>query len=497
MHDIAETLRACAQEQLNAWDVPSLSLCLVKDGKTLLCGGVGLRDDSSLPADGKTLYQIASCTKAFTATAAAVLATEGKLDFDVPVIEYLPSFRLNDRYATENLTLRDFLSHRSGLPRHESAWYGTGFTREQLMKNLKDLPLSAPIRYRFQYSNFNYLIAGAVIEEVSGLPFEDFLKEKLLLPLGMARSETYLSAMRGADNAALPFDHDREYTMTGKRCIPFYRSPAEDDEGRIGDPTAAAGCVCSCAEDMEKWLRFNLNRGKVGERQLVRGDLMDLLATSHIDTGDGGAYGPQRAMTSYGLGWSLYSYRGHKMLEHGGNINGFTTSTALVPDLDLGVFVSANMNVTLLPDALVQTAVDLALGETDGDWFRRLKAHNQAMFEGVVSFFAAFGGEAVPGTKPSHALSDYAGVYEAPGYRRFLIEEKDGRLTADFNHFFVGLKHHHYDTFSTDGPIGELPAGLTLTFAADPRGAVSALSVTLGSEKGLKPIVFTKSRSSF
>lgn len=143
MNNFAQSLRAQAAEQAREWDVPSLSICVVQDGKTLLCDGIGMRDNASRPADAQTLYQIASCTKAFTATAAAVLATEGKLDFDAPVIEYLPAFRLNDRYATENLTLRDFLSHRSGLPRHEYAWYGTGFSREQLLKNLKDLPLSA------------------------------------------------------------------------------------------------------------------------------------------------------------------------------------------------------------------------------------------------------------------------------------------------------------------------------------------------------------------
>ena len=121
MNNFAESLRAQAAEQARAWDVPSLSICVVQDGKTLLCDGIGMRDNASRPADAQTLYQIASCTKAFTATAAAVLATEGKLDFDTPVIEYLPAFRLNDRYATENLTLRDFLSHRSGLPRHEYA----------------------------------------------------------------------------------------------------------------------------------------------------------------------------------------------------------------------------------------------------------------------------------------------------------------------------------------------------------------------------------------
>ena len=130
--------------------MPSLSVCAVRDGQVLFAEGIGARDNAGAEADGKTLYEIASCTKAFTATAAGILATEGKLDFDAPVIEYMPDFRLEDSYATEHLTIRDFLSHRSGLPRHEYAWYGTGFTREELFRNLRYLTINAPIRYRFQ-----------------------------------------------------------------------------------------------------------------------------------------------------------------------------------------------------------------------------------------------------------------------------------------------------------------------------------------------------------
>ena len=492
--DFAAKFSAKIEEQLKKWEIPSASIAVVKDGQTLLAKGFGMLDNDKTPADADTLYMIASCSKAFTATAAAVLATEGKLDFDTPIIEYMPEFRLNDSYATANLTVRDFLSHRSGLPRHEYAWYGTGFTRDQLMKNLKDLPLSAPIRYTFQYSNFNYLIVGVLIEKISGMPFEDFLAEKLLRPLGMDKSVTYLGLMRNAKNRALPFTHAVDYTMTGIRSIEFYKSPAESDEAgaMVNDPTAPAGCVSSCASDMVKWLNFNLNKGKVGDTQLVREDLMDLISTSHVDTGNGGAHEPQRTMTSYGLGWSIYSYRGMKMMEHGGNINGFTSSTAFVPAKGIGVFVSVNMDVALIADAVVQYAIDELCGYEDADWFERMYKYNGDMFEYVKNFYASMGGEKVEGTVPSHPIEEYAGTYEAPGYRRFLITEKDGQLTCDFNTFVVGLKHHHYDSFQTAETVGELPPGMVLTFAADPKGAIRTLSVQLGSEKGLKPIVFTK-----
>ena len=492
--DFAAKFSAKIEEQLKKWEIPSASIAVVKDGQTLLAKGFGMLDNDKTPADADTLYMIASCSKAFTATAAAVLATEGKLDFDTPIVQYMPEFRLHDSYATEHLTVRDFLSHRSGLPRHEYAWYGTGFTRDELMSNLKHLFLTAPIRYQFQYSNFNYLIVGVLIEKISGMPFEKFLAEKLLKPLGMDKSVTFLAQMRNADNRALPFDHENSEELTGIKAIPFYKSPAEnDDEGAmVNDPTAPAGCVSSCASDMVKWLQFNLNKGKVGDQVIVREDLMDLICASHIDMGPGGPCEPQRTMASYGLGWMLYSYRGLKMMEHGGNINGFTSSTCFVPALNLGVFVSLNMDVAMLTEAIVHFVIDEMMQAEDGNWFERMHDHNKAMLANVRAFMASFGGEGKPGTTPSHPIEEYAGTYEVPGYRRFLVTCEDGELYADFNSSKTKLKHHHYDTFATNESLCDLPGGLTITFAADPKGDIRTLSVVLGTEKGFKPLVFVK-----
>ena len=487
-----DAFKGRVEEQLKRWEIPSVSICAVKDGNILFSGGIGRRDNGDQPANGKTLYQIASCTKAFTATAAGVLATEGRLDFDTPVIEYMPSFRLSDDYATSHLTVRDFLSHRSGLPRHEYAWYGTGFTRDELFRNLKHLTINAPLRYRFQYSNFNYFITGCLIETVSGMKIEDFLKEKLLQPLGMNRSMTYLSDIRKDENRALPFDHAQDYVMYGTRQIPYYSSPAENENTRTGDPTAAAGCIVSCADDMARWLLFNLNGGKADEKQLVSRELMDLIWSPHITLGDSGPYGPERGTGSYALGWETFSYRGTRMLQHGGNLNGFSSSVALLPEKQIGVYVSANMNVTLLADALAYSMVDQLLGLEDAGWDDRMYRYNDELYKHVLEVYAASGTDTGTDTKPSHPLEEYAGDYLKPGYRRFRIECGEDGLTADFNTFRVPLRHVRYDSFATCGLIGELPAGLTVTFQADADGAIRSLSVKLGSEEGLLPAVFVK-----
>jgi CubicO group peptidase (beta-lactamase class C family) len=490
---LSQALRT-AKAQLKKWNVASASVAVVKDGQVLFADGLGSKDRTDSPADRLTLYPIASCTKAFTATALALLATEGKLDFDKPVSEYLPELHLNDAYATAHLTIRDFLSHRSGLPRHEYAWYGTGFSRAELLRNLKDLPLNAPIRYRFQYSNFNYLIAGAVVEAVSGMPFETFLKEKLLRPLGMTHSLVYGADFRAAENRALAYDCGEEYVLGTAKQIPYYESPAEDPNARVGDPTAAAGCIISCAEDMARWLQFNLERGKVGSRQLVREDLMDLIATPHMFISDScGAYSPQRTCESYALGWSVYNYRGYKMMEHGGNINGFTATTLFIPEIRMGVFVDVNQNVSLIADAISHSLVDALLYVDDiTDWYARLHLANEELYQSVQTVIRSFGGAPVSGTAPSHPLADYTGRYEAPGYRRIVITEKNGHLVMDFNHFVVALRHHHYDCFATREPLGEFPSGLVLRFNPDTAGQIAGISITLGTEQDLLPIEFKK-----
>ena len=306
----------------------------------------------------------------------------------------------------------------------------------------------------------------------------------------MEHTVAFSEDMLRSSNYALPFDREEPYAAHGIREIPFYRSPAE--RPGVGDPTAAAGCVISCAGDMAKWLRFQLDRGRVNGQSLVREDLMDLLYTPHIHMGDDPAHAPERTMMSYGLGWMACSYRGRRMVEHGGNINGFSTYAAVLPEEQLGIFASANMNVTLLAEAIVRDAADRLLGHADGNWYERLRRRNAQQFQELKSFYASFGGETVPGTSPSHPLADYAGDYAAPGYRRFRITCENGALKADFNTFVVGLRHLHYDSFATQGVIGELPAGLVLTFGTDAKGRVRTLSAVLGNEAGLAPIVFTK-----
>jgi len=488
-----QKILADLQAALNYWEIPGASLAVVEDGEVRYVGGVGSRDEKGTPVDGKTLFQIASCSKAFTAALAGVLATEGKLDFDTPVIEYMPEFRLNDVYATNVLTVRDFLSHRTGLPRHEYAWYGTSYTRAELLRNLKDLPLNAPIRYTWQYSNFNYLIVGSLIEKITGMSFEEALTEKVLKPLGMLQSHVFSDEYESTGNFSRTYDHEGEYTMHGLREVPYYNTAYTDEATgkKVGDASGAAGCIISNAEDMTKWLQFNLNKGKVGDTQLVREDLMDLIAFPHFTTGDNPDF-PEETMCGYGLGWEIASFRGHKLMNHGGNLPGVTSIVAWVPELKLGVYCSVNMNVALLTEAVARSIVDAKLGIEGGDWSERYHKYTDQAYEHIKEVFRSFGGTPIEGTKPSHPLEEYAGTYSAPGYRSVTVSFEGEQMRAHFNAWDFSLEHFHYDSFATTEPFGEFPSGVIFSFSENSKGIVQNLSIMLGSEKNLKPICFVK-----
>ena len=493
MNDRLERALKEAERQLKIWNVPSAVIAVVKGDDVLFTGAIGSRNNADLPADGKTMVQIASCTKAFTATALAVLATEGKFDFDTPLTEYIPDFRLNDSYATDHLTIRDFLSHRSGLPRHEYAWYDTGFTRKELIHNLRYLPLNAPIRYRFQYSNFNYMIAGAAIEAISGKPFERFLKERVLEPLGMNDSTVYDFDFMQKENKGVPFDYKEIYTMGEIKEIPYFCPSDLGVDAGLGDPAAPAGCIGSNAEDMAKWLKYNLNHGKKEDgTELIKGELYDLMTSSHTFLSEtGGSDTPEFSIMTYGLGWQIFRYRGKKILEHGGNLPGFSSTVMISPEDNVGVFVSSTLNVTLFSDAVRMSLLDALTEAPEIDWYSRMMKNNESMFDKVKAFYAPKG-EPVQDTEPSHELKDYVGTYRVRGYREVVITEEGRKLFMTFNNHTLPLSHFHYDVFTTDVELDEIPPGLQVRFENDNAGKITKVVILLGSEKDLEPITFTK-----
>ena len=492
-----EQLRQKAEEGLKLWDSASVSLGVIRDGQVLFSGAFGQRDIAAgLPADDRTLYQIGSCSKAFTAAVCAALVDQDLLAWDTPIRSYVPDVRLYDDFTSENCTLRDLLSHRTGLPRHEYSWYGEQFTREELVEHMRYFEPSQPIRMTFQYCNYGYVLAGHIAETVTGKTWEQLVQELIFDPLGMSRSTCYLDDIEQDGNHAVPYRHDPAGDgLHGLEEIPFYRTEVENREKGIGAPFGPAGSINSCASDMLRWVQLFLDEGKCGEKQVIGWEALgemirpQMLLKAPLDMPQ-----PETEMCCYGLGWFVEKYRGVKLVQHGGNINGFSGFTCFLPEKKLGIVAYTNCNSSFLHYALGRTVADHFLGAEDGNWIQRYHDFSKERHEKLPELIKHFTGEQVPDTVPSHPAEAYAGLYRRPGYGDLrILAGEDGQLKMRFIGDENILKHFHYDTFVTGNIVGELPPGMPAHFhTAETGGGIDAVSMPLVTEEGGALVVFHK-----
>jgi CubicO group peptidase (beta-lactamase class C family) len=468
---------------LKDWQVPGCSIGVFYDGQVLLDQGYGVKNlDSKTPVTADTLFPIGSATKAFTTLLLAQQVDAGKLDWDSPVRSYLPDFRLYSNELTDDVTVRDLVTHRTGLPRHDALWYGSPFTRAQLVGRLQYLAPSAPLREKFQYNNLMFMTAGYLAGQLSGSTWEDEIQQRILGPLGM-----------GATRITTP-----DFNAAPDHADGYWQLP--DDAGRPGPPTftpltdfqalAPAGSVCSSADDMLKWVQFQLGDGQWQGRAVVSAAQLTAMHSMQMAIGSS-PDNPRSPLQGYGMGWFVSDYRGHYCVDHGGNIDGFTAMVRLFPQDGLGIVVLSNLANTPLPSIAAYGAADRLLGLPENDISgRALAAQQQAQAAAAAGHAAALplptGNE--PGAKPAHALADYAGSYVNPGYGEVQITAlPEGKLGCSFNGFKVTLGHRQFETFAV---LDKHPllADLQVLFVTDIAGRVSGLSVTL--EPAVDPIVF-------
>ena len=460
--------------------VPGAAVILIKDGDVVLSKGFGKRNlAENLAVTPRTLFPIGSSTKAFTTTALAMLVAEGKLEWDTPVQHYLPSFKLQDQFASERIALRDLVSHRSGLPRHDFLWYGSRFSRKEVVERLAYLEPSADFRTLYQYNNLMFVTAGYLLEQVSGQTWEAFVAERIFKPLGMTTSTFFPHDSRQTNDYALPYAEEDGVVNE----IPFY------DAWQITGP---AGSISANLEDMQHWLRFHLNQGKHGETQLV--DAVQL-AQTHLPqmvippgtTVPRGAY-KEFAHWSYGMGWFVGSYKGHRMVQHGGTIDGFKAEVALLPDDHIAVAVFVNLNRSETPNTIAFSACDYLLGVEVTDWNSRYMAEMQQVAEQIKQIEAMQKIEAVPDAPPSHPLESYVGEYEHPAYGKVAITCTGEGLQLTYNGVSSQLTHIHYDLF--EWSVRRLLVQSHVAFTTNEKGTIE--SFTFKVEPTVKPQVFTR-----
>ncbi|MBM4167834.1 MAG: serine hydrolase [Ignavibacteria bacterium] len=458
------------QSVMKAFDVPGVSIAIVKDGKTLLAKGYGIRKlGESSPVDSRTLFGIASNTKAVTATALALLVEEGKIKWDDPVINHLPWFRMSDPYVTRELTIRDLMVHRSGLGLGAGDllwWPPTTYNRKEITERLRYLPLVTSFRSAYAYDNVLYTVAGEVIHAVSGKTWEEFVQERILVPVGMTTSK-----MR-----------QREFDPTGNTAITHAKV-----DGRLqvvkpfaSDNTNPAGGINSNAEDMAKWMIVQLDSGRIApdKRLFSRGTAIELwsLVTPIPIRPPSGDLAPLRAnFNGYGLGFGVRDYRGYKTVSHTGGLPGYVSRLTLIPELKLGVTVLTNQESGGAFNAITYYVLDRFLNAPKHDWlsaFKRgeIRADSMAM---AAEQRAAGSRDSI--SKPSLALAGYSGTYRDAWYGDITIGQEDGKMILRFTRtpVLVGtMEHYQHDTFIVRWHDRELRADAYITFALHPEGTI-------------------------
>jgi CubicO group peptidase (beta-lactamase class C family) len=464
------------KQALAAWEVPGLAIAVVKNGKVILAQGYGFRDvDKKLPVTPKTLFAIGSCTKAVTTFLMGTLVDEGKLDWDKPVQTYLSEFRLHDRVASELITPRDLVTHRSGLPRHDLVWYNAGLTRKQIVDRLPYLEPSETFRNKFQYNNLMYMTAGYLVERLTGQSWEDAVRARIFAPLGMTCSNFSVKDSQKAPDFATPYDERDDKVV----AIPFR------DISTIGP----AGSINSNVADMARWLIVQTHKGKIDGKQVLSAAVLADIQTPHMTTGV-----PQERKeimpAGYALGWDADDYRGHQRVHHGGAIDGFVASTTLFPRDDMGIVVLANLGGTGLPEIVTRHLADRLLGVPTIDW------NGEALGKKTKNKTAAKEAKTKKdtvrrhGTSPSHTLDEYTGLYEHPGYGNVKIELRNGKLNFAYNNIEAPLEHWHFEVWNAlKNPKDPAFEDQKVQFLTNVRGYVDGLAVSF--EPSLKPIVFT------
>ncbi len=461
-------------ERKNEWKIPGMVVGIIKDNKILYAGELGLRDiNKDLNVTKDTLFAIGSASKAFTSMAIGILVDEGKLNFDTPIKKYMPDFEMHNKYAEEHLTLRDMLCHRSGIPRHDLLWYNSLLSRKELVDKLKYLEFSKDFRETWQYNNLMYSATGYLIESVTGLTWEEFVKAKIFKPLNMNTTNFSVNISKESKDFSQPYAEEGDKIHQ----IDF----------RNLDIIGPAGSINSNLTDMLKWLSLHLNKGKANGKQIISEKTIMQLHFPQIPCQLMPWTLNEIQFSSYGLGWFIESYRGRKHINHGGNIDGFCSYVSFIPEEKLGVVILSNLGNPFCTFPIAYSIYDKLLGYDYFDWSKKTKDEAAKMFKGTETNNEAVSKISKENSTPSHLLEEYEGLYENPGYGTVEIERKDNSLKLTYNNIEYKLSHKCYDIFAM---IMMMSNEITITFNYDNNGAINSVSIPF--EQSVQDIVFKK-----
>jgi CubicO group peptidase (beta-lactamase class C family) len=455
-----------------AFDVPGIAVAIVKDGKVVLAKGYGVRKiGDPAPVTEHTLFRIASNTKAFTSAALAILVDQKRIGWDDPVTQRLPAFQMYDPYVTREMTIRDLLTHRSGLG------LGAGdlmffppsdLPSDEIIRRLRFIKPATSFRSAYAYDNLLYLVAGSIIPAVTGgQSWSAFLKSHIFAPLGMTDTVADTASFQSAKDIATP--HNK---LSGK----LEALPQENV-----DNNAPAGALVSSAADLAKWLTLQLNGGELSgsKRVFSAAQAREMWSPVTILPIDDSAGEARPNFQAYGLGWNLRDYRGKKLVGHTGMLSGFVSRTVMLPDLKLGIVVLTNGESTGAHSAIANTILDHYLDTgSRADWIAEYQARDRKADAEARAAVGKSSGTRKAGTKPSLPIASYAGRYRDAWYGDVRIEEHDGKLAIHFTHSpdLTGeLEHWQYDTFVARWKNRTLDADAYVSFTLTPDGGIGEM----------------------
>jgi CubicO group peptidase (beta-lactamase class C family) len=459
---------------MKTFDVPGVAVAIVKDGKVVLAKGYGVRKlGEPTPVDEHTMFGIGSNTKAFTTAALATLVDAGKLSWDDPVYQRLPGFVMYDPYVSHEMTIRDLLTHRSGMGLGEGDllfWPPSTYTREEIIYKLRFMKPASSFRSHYAYDNLLYMTAGQIIPAVTGVSWDDYIRQHIFAPLGMTNSTVSNAGFKGGDDYSFP--HSR---VDGKLQVIHFE---------VLDNAGPAGAINSCAADMAKWVQLQLNRGKFVDhdgRLFSEQRSKEMWSPQTIlPIGDPppGLAGLKANFADYALGWNLRDYHGRKLVGHTGGVAGFVSRVLLVPEENLGVVVLTNAEEDGAFNAIVYHVVDHYFALPPTDWIARFKAVEDSEEKDGAEVMKKAEGSRASNSKPSLPLEKYAGTYNDAWYGPITIrtENKNDGLVITFDHTpnMIGdLQHWQYDTFKAHWRDHTIEDAF-VTFSLKPDGSIDS-----------------------
>ncbi|MXX71539.1 MAG: serine hydrolase [Gemmatimonadetes bacterium] len=428
------------EQMIGDWGIPGAAVVVIQDDEITFAQGFGVREiGGGDPVDEHTIFAVGSTSKAFTAASVAMLVDEGKVSWDDPIGDHVPIFQLSDPYITRDLRVRDLMAHNSGLMRGDRLWYASGRSREEVLEQVRHQPVTFPLRSTFQYNNTTWIAAGEVIENASGMSWDDFVASRIFRPLGMARSTTSVEALKRLDNVATPHNPSLDGEV---KAIPY----------RNIDNAGPAGSINSSALQMAQWIRLQLGRGEFEGERLISEEAIGETHTSQMLIRKEGTWAltwPESDFLTYGLGWFLSSYRDVTMISHGGNIDGMTAYVGFVPRRGYGMVILSNLSsANGFSSALAHRIIDRLEGGEGLPWNENmLKVFSEFMDQQRAAAREVEESRA-EGTSTTLPIAEYAGTYANDMYGEIAVTENGGVLSASFGAGYQGsLEHWHYDTF--------------------------------------------------